>query len=223
LLSGIVRDGDGKTRVVRIVDGANLDESTAAFERLDSLHVYSLSPRGVMTPENLVEVDLGQNRDALGTSLNSDYAALGRVCLATPPERQAAGGSRRNGGVPPPSGPKKDPNLHEDACPKRTVGETRVKAPTEPQIKKKRKTTIESDSEEEEARHPPKVTTYINDKGEEVTEIEAAPEPLGKRSADNPEAPKAQALPSAEKKGSDGKKPVPGKQKGIMGFFKPKQ
>ena len=94
LLSGVPKDpkhADQSTRshVVKIVQAFELASSKASFAKIDSLHVYALSPKGVMMPENLVEVDLALNREALGTTLSAEYASLGRVSPASAPERRA--------------------------------------------------------------------------------------------------------------------------------------
>ena len=266
LLSGLSKDG--KTRVVRVVDASKLDESKSALSRVDAVHVYALGPKGVMVPENIVEVDLVQNREALGTTLNADYASLGRVALVSAPERRSAGAARRASTATAASPPKTQGTQKPQETTKATnankvtkatkgtadtddepmaeakpVVETKAKATAkemdEPKrkaaggatedanSKKKRVQMIDSDSDEDE---PAQVKTYINDKGEEVTEI-IAPEkakPKAKKAA----KPEKEAKEAKEAKGTAAKKPAAGgknkapvgpKQKGIMGFFKPKQ
>ena len=266
LLSGLSKDG--KTRVVRVVDASKLDESKSALSRVDAVHVYALSPKGVMVPENIVEVDLVQNREALGTTLNADYASLGRVALVSAPEHRSAGAARRASTATAASPPKTQGTQKTQETTKATnatkatkatkgtadtddepmaeakpVVETKAKATAkekekekdEPKrkaaggatedanSKKKRVQMIDSDSDEDE---PAQVKTYINDKGEEVTEI-IAPEkakPKVKKAA-NPAKETKEAKGAAKKPAAGGKKKAPAgpKQKGIMGFFKPKQ
>ena len=234
LLSGLSKDG--KARIVKVVDAAKLDESKASFSRIDSLHVYSLGPKGVQTPENLVEVDLAQNREALGTMMNADYASLGRVSLANAPKRHGTGAGQRMpdksppksqtlkvGGSKPATDIRKSMGVEGGREKPEEETEHKRKASTstgpKPEVKKKRAQMIDSDSDDGDlgVDGTAKVTTYINDKGEEVTEIKpVAVKAKGCPAANRQEAGKG-ALRAAvnEKKG--------GKQKGIMGFFKPKQ
>ena len=248
---------DGKTHVVKVVDAGKLDESKASFSRLDSLHVYSLSPKGAMTPENLVEVDLEQSREALGTTLNASYASLGRVSLIHAPKRRAAGATRRTPtstmgtmgmtgtSASPPKSQKKQ-ETKEVKTEDETMVEAKDAKPATEESKreavpgagsnknnnKKRKQIVDSDSDDDGA-EPAQVKTYFNDKGEEVTEIiqnegtkpTAKAEPTGRST--EPMAgvkPKQETRnPSAAKKSICSKKAPGQKQKGIMGFFKPKQ
>ncbi len=270
LLSGIPKDpkhADQSTRshVVKIVPANDLATSKASFAEINSLHVYSLSPKGVMTPENLVEVDLSLNREALGTTLSADYASLGRVSLASAPERRATGAGRRASAASPKSQktqksqkskesheiPKKveangagrvnvssrDRQEAEGAVARKKEGEDAQKnapasleeseqkrkasapAAAKSGAKKKRAQMIDSDEDEPGAGEAVKVTTYINDKGEEVTEIQQDAT-KGERVAEK--AQKAQKTDKKADKNRPGAKIGKG-QKGIMGFFKPKQ
>jgi hypothetical protein len=225
LMSGIPKapkhaDQSTRSHVVKIVPAIDLPASKASFAEIDSLHVYSLSPKGVMTPENLVEVDLALNREALGTTLS--YQSLGRVAPSSAPERRAPGAGRRPSVA---SAKLQKTQSSQDAgqttSPSMNLAEQKRKGSTsaaaKPEAKKKRGQVIDSDEDEPGAGQAVRVTTYINDKGEEVTEIEQ------EKAAIVQKADKVQKVDNkSEKKGPGAKNPVVGKgQKGIMGFFKP--
>ena len=277
LLSGILKDpkhADQSTRsyVVKIVPANDLNASKATFAEIDSLHVYSLSPKGVMTPENLVEVDLSLSREALGTTLGADYATLGRVSLASAPEHRVPGAGRRPSAACPKSqktaksqdrkvsqerpktvganvncanvlshdrqeaevavsGRKEGEDARKNAVATVKQAEQKRKAPAsaaaKPEAKKKRAQVIDSDEDEDEpgASEAVKVTTYINDKGEEVTEIQQGGIKGGPVSEDKAQMADKKADKKADKN-SDKNRPgakIGKGQKGIMGFFKPKQ
>jgi hypothetical protein len=207
-----------------VVDAAVLDEFKASLATIESVHVYSLAPRGVGALENLHEIDLAQNREALGTSLISDYAALGRVSLGMPLERLTGGApGRKVEDTPTRSRPA------TEIAPKGSMGQAKEsrlvsdpskaldqKATESIESKKRRKLTIESDSDEEDA---PRKTgaVQINDKGEEVMVFD------GDRRTSEMGKKRAPAKDEEEKREKERRtNAAPAKQKGIMGFFKPK-
>lgn len=182
LLSGYDAD---KQHVVKVVEQSRLEEEKGKMSKIEALHVYSVQPKGIRAMENMHEVDLGQSREGLGSGVGCQYAALGRVVREQIPERTPL-----------------------DAVP---IRRAKPEEPTKPQEAKKRTFTIDSDDEDGQKQEPEKkFRTYINDNGEEVTEMEEQPKPAMKKE----EEPKKTTSVSIKKVS---------KQKGIASFFTKKQ
>lgn len=188
LLSGYDAD---ERHVVKVVEHSKLEEEKRKMSKIEGLHVYSVQPKSLRSIGNLHEIDLGQSRDSLGSGVAAEYAALGRV------ERQEILKRKPMGGAP--TRPVKT-TMKED----------------KPVEKTKRSFMIESDDEEVKAPGsvpPKKFKTYINENGEEVTEMSV------------PSATVPAQEPTAIKE-EQNKKPLPStvpkkvsKQKGIASFF----
>lgn len=191
--------------MVKVVEESKLEEEKGKMNKIESLHVYSVQPKGVRCTENIHEVDLGQNREALGSNVGAQYAGLGRIERQQMPERKALdAGPIRASLASKPVAKISNIELHTEA-----KQNTKV-------TKAKRSFMIDSDDDENEGKGPgsvpdKKFKTYINDNGEEVTEMEA---PQEKKPDVKKELPKNKNGSNAPKKAT--------KQTGIASFFSKK-
>lgn len=188
LLSGYDTE---KRHVVKVVEESKVEEEKGHMSKIEALHVYSVQAKGMKSTENMHEVDLGQSREELGSSLGPKFAALGRVVRQQEPERKQL-----------------------DVAPIRRAKAEETMKPRQNEVKK-RTFTIDSDDEDHgggrTAEPEKKFKTYINDNGEEVTEVEERPKPADIKPKEQP----AKMTSVAPKKVS--------KQKGIASFFSKKQ
>ena len=196
LLSGWSK-GEPAKHVVKVVRGSCLEKEKDGLSRIDALHVYSVQTKAYRGGNALYEADMGPVEGEVGRP-------LGRVVMVVAPVRTKSEAPvvAKRAEAPSQTQKKSLPTTSKAAQGKRKVQ------------------TIESD-DEDDAAPPPEVTakkykTYINDKGEEVTEVENVKE----------------TLKVAEKKGTEGKpaeskgsKPSGKaiKQKGIASFFSKKK
>eukprot|EP00889_Picochlorum_renovo_P003854 jgi/Picre1/30884/NNA_006243.t1 len=196
LLSGWTKGEKGK-HVVKVVRGACLENEKESLSRIDALHVYSVQPKAYRGGHSLYEADMGPVEAVAGRP-------LGRVVMVVAPVRTKSGA---DSALPVPA--------------KRAPSETKqepVSTTGKAQQGKRKMQTIESD--DEDGTGAPESTakkykTYINDKGEEVTEVENVKE-TSKAAEKKPTA------RSAENKGSKSSGKAT-KQKGIASFFSKKK
>lgn len=176
-----------------------MENEKASLGRIDALHVYSVQPKAYRGGYSLYEVDMGPMETEAGRP-------LGRVVMVVAPVRTKSGAGNA---LPVPAKRASAATKNE---PMSTTSKT--------QHGKRKTQTIESD--DEDGTGPPESTakkykTYINEKGEEVTEVENVKETSTSKAAE-----KKHTVRSAENKGgkSSGKAT---KQKGIASFFSKKK
>jgi len=190
--------------VVKVVGQAGLEVEKAALTKIESLHVYSVQSMSLKSVASLSDVDLGQNREFLGSEIGAQYSLLGRIVLRNPPMRGTVD-------APPRLLPKPSDTLQAMAKNKTTSNKKNDKELAS--LNRKRR-LVTSDSDEEDvadanapASEEQKFRTFINDKGEEVTEMIETKESDAQKN---------------KKTNAQNNKPKPAakiKQKGIAAFF----
>lgn len=189
--------------VVKVVGQAGLEVEKAALTKIESLHVYSVQSMSLKSVASLSDVDLGQNREFLGAGVGSQHSLLGRIVLCNPPMRGKVD-------APPRLLPKPSDTLQAMAKDKTT----NKKNDKEVESLNRKRRLVTSDSDEEDvadanapASEEQKFRTFINDKGEEVTEMIETKESDAQKN---------------KKTNAQNNKPKPAakiKQKGIAAFF----
>lgn len=170
LLSGW--DGN-KRHIVKVVGQTGLEVEKAALTKIEALHVYSVQSISLKSVVSLCEVDLGQNRESLGSEIGAQYSLLGRIVLCNPPKRGKVDAPPRS--LPKPTSSNKPQSMVKDT----SVARQKNDGSQDLLTRKRRLVTSDSDEEDgAEAKGPAseekKFKTFINDKGEEVTEMAEA-------------------------------------------------